>query len=218
MQTEKPDHVLDNRVSAGQSAGSQGVTFGTSTDREDKDEYLLHFYKDVSRGISELLRGHERIPLVVCGVEKELALYERVDTWEKTCKEGVRGAPNSLKGGEMHARALQALKTMDEAEIQEILAQHDRQRGDVATAGVNDIVKAAYDGRVMHLIVAQNAQAMGNFDEASHRARTHSEPRPGDEDLINAAALRTTVNAGRVHVLPQARVPGNRPMAAVMRY
>ena len=219
MATSQPDHVLDNRITPGPSAGSsKGVMFGTSTDKEDRDEYLLHFYKAVSKGISDQLKGQEKKPLVVCGVEYELALYNRVNIWPNTCPEGVRGAPNGLKGGEMHARALQCLNKMYEAELDEIVAQYDRQGGEAATAGVNDIVKAAYEGRVQHLLAAENGQAMGNFDEATHRARTHPVARLGDEDLINAAAVQTILHGGRVHALPQARVPGNRPMGAIMRY
>ncbi len=220
MATDRPDHMLDNRSMGGPpgGAGAQGVMFTTSTDAEDSDEYLLHFYKDVSRGVSEYLKGQEKTPLVVCGVEYELAMFKRVNTWENTCPEGVRGAPNGLKGGEMHARALECLQKMDETGLDSLLGQHNKQGGDAATAGVNDLVKAAYDGRVMHLFVAENAQAMGNFDEATHRARTHQVPRKGDEDLMNAASIQTILHGGRVHVLPQARVPGNRPMAAIMRY
>jgi hypothetical protein len=219
MATDQPDHTLGNRSAPGPSSGnSKGAMFGTGTDKEDRDEYLLHFYKDVSKGISELLKGHEKNPLVLCGVEYELALYKTVDTWPKTCPDGVKGAPNGLKGGEMHARALECLDKMRAAELEEILAHHNRQGGDAAAAGVNEIVKAAYEGRVLHLLCAVNGKAMGNFDEASHRARTHQTPRSGDECLINAAAVQTILHGGRVHAMQQARVPGNRPMAAIMRY
>ncbi len=217
--TDPPDHVLDNRSSPGPSSGaSKGVLFGTTTEKEDKDEYLLHFYKQVNDGITELLKGQEKKPLVICGVEYELAIYNRVNTWPSICPGGVHGAPNGLKGGEMHARALECLAKMHDAEIDGLLAQHDKQAGEAATAGVNDIVKAAYEGRVQHLIAAENAPAMGSFDEATHRARTHAQARSGDEDMINAAAVQTLVHGGHVHMVPQSRVPGNRPMAAVMRY
>lgn len=219
LQSDKPDHVQDNRGAPGPGAGSsKGVMFTTNTDREARDEYLLHFYKAVGHGVSEILRGQEKVPLVPVGVEYELALFKQVNTWQNTCGDGVRGAPNGLKGGDMHARALECMNRIYETELEEILAHHNRQGGDNATAGVNDIVKAAYDGRVLHLFAAENGQAMGNFDEAAHRARTHQVARSGDEDLINAAAVQTISHGGRVHVLPQARVPANRPLAAIMRY
>jgi hypothetical protein len=47
-----PDHVLDNRSAGGPSVGSmKGVLFGTNTDRERRDGYLAHFFKEVDKGI-----------------------------------------------------------------------------------------------------------------------------------------------------------------------
>jgi hypothetical protein len=214
---DRPDHVLDNRAASGAWRES-AVVFGTGSEREAHPEYLLHFYKEVSHGISQLLRGQEKTPLVVCGVESELALFERVNTWQNTCPAGVRGAANSFKGAELRERALECLKRMAERKLDEVVAQHDRQAGEAATAGVDDIVKAAYEGRVLRLLAARNARAMGSFDHPAHRARTRAVAKAGDEDLINAAAVQTIVHGGEVHLMPQARVPGNRPMAAVMRY
>lgn len=215
----KPDHVLDNRITAGPSMGAgTGVLFGTNTEAEHKDEYLHQFFKQVNDGVVGLLRGQEKTPLVLCGVEEALALYRSINTWSNTPDEGVRGAPNGLKGGEMHARALEVLERAKEKELEDILAQHDRQAGEVAQAGVDDLVRFAYEGRILHLFVAEQAHAPGFFDEGRFRARAHQTERPGDEDLINAAAVQTLVHAGRVHVLPQTRVPGNRPMACIARY
>ncbi len=222
MATDTPQQGLEAHSSGhpGQANGTKGYPQTLNTDSEASSEYLAHFYKDVSRAVSDLLRaqGKEKVALVPCGVDYELALFGRVNTWPETVAEGVRGAANGLKGGEMHARALEVLDKDRESKIGEIVAQHDKQGGEIPTAGVNDIVKAAYEGRVLHLLVAENAPVMGNFDESAHRARTHQVPRSGDEDLINAAAVQTIIHAGTVHSVPQAIVPGNRPMAAVMRY
>ncbi len=215
----KPDHVLDNRITAGPSMGDgAGVIFGTNTEAEHKDEYLYQFFRQVNDGVVGLLRGQEKAPLVLCGVDEELAVYRRVNTWANTPGEAVRGAPNGLRGGEMHARAIEVLARAKDKELDDILAQHDRQAGEIAQAGVDDLVRFAYEGRILHLFVAEQARAPGLFDEGQFRARAHQTERPGDEDLINAAAVQTIVHAGRVHVLPQARVPGNRPMACIARY
>jgi hypothetical protein len=53
MQTRQPDHVLDNKSSAGPSVGSmKGVMFGTATDRDTKDEHLLHYFREIDRAIT----------------------------------------------------------------------------------------------------------------------------------------------------------------------
>lgn len=219
MGTAKPDHVLDNRVSAGPSNGSgaKGVMFGTNTDREARDEYLSNFYKAVDRGLMDLIRN-DKIPMVLCGVEYELPLYRSVNSYPHLVEEAVHGAPNGLKGGEMHARALQCLEAEREKEVATVLGQHDKQTGELARAGLKEIVKAAWDGRVGHLLVAERARAAGNLDEATHEVKAHGQPQDGDEDLINVAVMQTITHGGRVWVLPQTRMPENRPLAAVMRY
>src|SRR5579884_148367 len=86
----KPDHVLDNMSSGGPSTGSmKGVMAGTGTEREDKDEYLRHFYRAIEKGVREALRA-DPAPLVLAGVEYELSLYHEMDTYERTVPGGVK--------------------------------------------------------------------------------------------------------------------------------
>ena len=71
-QTRKPDHVLDNMGSAGPSVGSmKGVMSGTSADREDKDQHMLHFLREIDRAVNALLKGSTDT-LLVAGVEREV--------------------------------------------------------------------------------------------------------------------------------------------------
>ena len=219
IQTDKPDHVLDNSAAGGPGTGSMGrVMFGTGTDKERKDQYLLHFYRAVDRGISDLLKG-DPASLVIAGVEYELPLYREVSGCPNLVEEGVRGAPDGLKGGELHARALQVVEAHWRKDIDDALAVYEQFGGsDRASASIKEIVKAAYDGRVLHLFVARGARHLGNFDEMTHKVRTHGQERPGDEDLINAAAIETLAHAGDVFIIPRSKVPHGSQMAAVMRY
>ncbi len=83
--------MTDNRATPGPAAGSsKGVMFTTSTDKETKDEYLAHFYKQIDRGLNEILRGKTE-PVVPVGVEYELALYRSVSTYPHLIGEGVEG-------------------------------------------------------------------------------------------------------------------------------
>jgi hypothetical protein len=218
-QTEKPDHDLNNRGSAGPSVGSmKGVVSTTNTDKEAKDEYLLHFYKHVSKGIAERLKD-ETAPLVIAGVDYELALFRRENTYPHLAEDAVHGAADGLKGGELHKRALEAVQPYFEAPLKQALARFEQQAGsDRASSTVKDIVKAAFDGRVSDLVLAEGTQYMGNFDEATHRVHGHKQPLAGDEDLLNAAAVQTILHSGQVFVVPPNKVPHGAPAIAVFRY
>lgn len=219
LQNAKPDHVLDNSAAGGPGTGSMGrVMFGTGTDKERRDQYLLHFYKEVDRGLCDLLRG-DSAPLVIAGVDYEQPLYRSVSNFPRLVDEGVHGAPDGLKGGEMHKRALELIERYWQKDIDEALKMYEQMGGsDRASVSLKEIVKAAYDGRILHLFVAQGSRHMGNFDEMAHCVRTHGQERPGDEDLINAAAVQTLNHAGNVFVIPRNKTPHGSQMAAVMRY
>jgi hypothetical protein len=40
----------------------------------------------------------------------------------------------------------------------------------------------------------------------------------GDEDLVNAAAVKTLAQGGEVFILPEGAMPSDTPVAAILRY
>ncbi|MBV9300615.1 MAG: hypothetical protein JOY62_04915 [Acidobacteriaceae bacterium] len=217
MNTAKPDHVRDNRASPGPGVGSsKGVMFTTSSDREDKDEYLAHFYRQIDRGVNEILRGKGE-PVVPVGVEYELALYRTVNTYSRLA-EGVHGAPNSLKSGEMHARALDAMLREYERKVDEALAEYNHRVGGGASNRLKDIVPAAHDGRVLTLLVSDSLETTGSFDEATHTVKGRESGNSEDEDLVNDAVVQTILHAGQVFVVPNGKMPNGAPLSATFRF
>lgn len=218
MNTAKPDHVSDNRASPGPSSGgSKGVLFGTTTEREDKGEYLAHFYKQVDRGLNEALR-QAKDPVVLVGVEYQLSLYRSLSAYPKLVDEGVHGAPNGLKSGEMHARAIKALEKQYDNKVDAALAEYNHKAGGGASNRLKDIVTAAHDGRVLTLFVPESREQVGKFDEPTHSAKGGEDGTPDAEDLVNVAAINTILHAGQIYVVPDAKMPNGTPLAAVFRY
>lgn len=210
----KPDHDQVNRTSAGPGSGSsKGAVGTTNTERETKDEYLSHFFKQINTGVNEVLRGKTE-PIVLAGVDYELSLYKRVNSYPHLSEEGVHGAPNSLKSGEMHARAIEALAKDYEKKLDKSLAEYDHKVGGGASNRLKDVVTAAHDGRVLTLIVSDSLTSTGTFDEATNQAIGGK----GDQDLVNDAAVQTILHAGNVFVAPNSKMPNGTPVAAVFRY
>jgi len=218
MNTEKPDHVADNRATAGPGVGSsKGVMFTTSSDREDKDEYLAHFFRQIDRGVEEVLRGKTE-PVVLVGVEYELALYRSLNSNLHLAQESVQGAPNSLKSGEMHARALDAMVRCYEKKVDEALAQYNHKVGAGASNRLKEVVTAAHDGRVLTLLVSDSLERTGVFDESTHTVKGRETGSSEDEDLVNDAAVQTILHAGHTFVVPNGKMPDGAPLAAIFRF
>jgi hypothetical protein len=218
MNTAKPDHVSDNRSAPGPSAGSsKGVMFGTSSEREDKDEYLAHFYRQIDRGLNDALRG-QTDPVVLAGVEYEIALYRSLSKFPRLAQECVEGAPNSLKAGEMHARAIDAIHRCYDRKVDEALAEYNHKVGGGGTNRLKDVVTAAHDGRVLTLLVSDSLQTTGVFDEATHTVKGRETGTAEDEDLVNDAVVQTILHAGQIYVAPNGKMPHGSPVAAIYRF
>ncbi len=218
MNSAKPDHARVNGASAGSSAGSARTVVGTTnTERETKEEYLTHFFQQIDRGVTESLKGHTE-PLVTVGVDYELSLYKTVNSYSNLIEEGVQGAPNSLKSGEMHARALLALRRDYDSRVDDVLAEYDHKVGGGASNRLKDVVTAAHDGRVLTLVVSDSLTTTGSFDEATHEVSGRAKGAGNDQDLVNDAAIQTILHAGNVFVAGNHKMPHGSPVAAIFRY
>jgi hypothetical protein len=78
-----------------------------------------------------------------------------------------------------------------------------------------EVVRAAYGGQVAILFVARDREQPGTYDASRGEVEVHEEPRPGDEDLLNFAAIHTLLHAGTVFVVQPDDVPGGGLLAAV---
>jgi hypothetical protein len=222
MNTAKPDHVSDNRSIPGPGAGtSKGVLFGTSSGREDKredkGEYLAHFFKQIDRGVNEVLRGSGD-PVIPVAVEHQLAIYKAVNTYPHLDPEGVQGAPDGLKPGGMHARALDAVLRRYERRVDAALAEYDHKAGAGASNRLKEILPAAHEGRVLTLLVSDSLETTGSFDESTYTVKGRESGTPDDEDLVNDAAVEVIRHAGEVLVAPNGKMPNGAPLSAIFRF
>lgn len=210
-----PDHVLDNRATAGPSAGTmKGVVFGTSTDRDRDKEYLAHFFKEIDKGVTALL--HEDTgPLILAGVEYELAVYRRVNTYSRLLQKAVEGSPDGLTGKTLHERAMDVVMQTFSEPLQKALSglQKHWDTARVLTDAAR-IIKAAWNARISDLFISENAEQRGVWNEATQEIETGN----GGEDLLNAAALQTVRDGGRAFVLNRADISSSADVVAVLRF
>jgi hypothetical protein len=214
--TDQPDHRLSNMEVAGSSTGSmKGVMSSTSTLAETKDEYMVHFFLQLDKGVRTVLNG-SNAPLVVAGVEHEVAEYRRINTYSGLVHDSVHGAPNGFRGGEMHKRALEILRSHVPDTLQKLLDGFDKSVGTGhASVRAQEIVKAAYEGRISHLLVRPDAEFTGDFDEVRQKVRRRPDvPR----DLLNEAAVETIRHGGSAWSLAADKMPNGVPVAAIFRY
>lgn len=138
----QPTAVNNAMTSGAQGLSGPNALAPRGSDREKKDQYLAHFYKQIDAGVNQLLIDSME-PLVICGVEHEIPIYRGVNRYPHLAPEEVRGAPNALNPADMHARAMEALEASYERKVDQALAQWNHRAGGGASNRLKEIVTAS---------------------------------------------------------------------------
>lgn len=213
---DPPDHDLMNRSASGPSTGAMhGVQFGTGSGRETQHAYLHDFYRAVDRGVNELLRSNQA-PLILAGVDEDMAIYRSINTYANLLEQGIHGSPGAAI---THAQILRhahdiALFSIERQVALEMADSKERFTPARFSIDLDTILRAAAEGRVSDLYLDESGQRIGTFDGKvfGSRANWH------DEDLLNVAAVETLSRGGAVHSLPSHLMPRGAMAAATLRF
>jgi hypothetical protein len=141
-------------------------------------------------------------------------MYRSVNSYATLVEDGVQGSPESLKGPELHRRALEIAKENARRPLQKALELFENLGAERITVNPVEIVKAAYIARIAFLFVSDDGSYNGRFDEESLEIKQDGE----QEDLLNFAALKTIGYGGELFITDRANIPGKKPMAAIFRF
>ncbi len=173
-------------------------------DRDDPDSHLGRFYREIDRDVNALLRdGHP--PLVVVGVEHEVAMFHRLTTYPACVEPGIRGLPGRLGQDEMYRQSLELVHSAITGRTRRDLERFDKEVGTGhASTDLQEIVHAASAGGVEHLFLRESGTAGGAIEDGA--------------DLLDTAAVQTLRHGGDVRTLPGTSMPSGGPAYAIFRY
>jgi Bacterial archaeo-eukaryotic release factor family 3 len=201
------------------TAGERAATFrGHGMGVDDEKDRLVDYFRQVDHGLSEMV-AHTPAPVVLAGVEYLLPLYREVATSTPVVATGVRGNPEGLRAAELQERAWSVVEPRFRKDREDAADRYRRYAGTgLASSDLQEVVLAAYHGRVSTLFVACNTQQWGTFDPQTQAIQVVQEAALAQEDLLDCAALHTFLNSGTVYAVPTDHVPAAAPLAAVLRY
>jgi hypothetical protein len=174
----------------------------------------------VDEGISEVLRG-QQAPLVLAGVDYLHPIYHEANTYPHLVDDGIEGNPKELSAEELHAQVWPIVHPILAADQRDAAAQYRQLAGagsERASSELDQVIPAAYHGQIETLFVALDLERWGVFDPDSNKMELHREAQPGDEDLLDLAAVHTVLNSGTVYAVESGKVPGETSLAALFRY
>ncbi len=200
------------RVGRGRvSATFHGQGMGKDTRHAD----LARFLRAVDDGVRHLVADGSQ-PIVLAGVERDLAAYREVSRTKNLVDGGFTGNCDHLSAAELHAGTWPLVRDRFDADRRrisdEILSGTGQSESDVST-----VMAAASEGRVAAVLVALGVQVWGTTHTDGPPA-IHQTHQPGDRDILDAVAIETMEHGGDVHAVPASEVPGDAPLAALLRW
>ncbi len=208
------------RLKRAASAGGGAIFGGGNAADASAKQDILRYFQMVDRGLRDLL-AEQQVPLVLAGVDYLLPLYHEANTYHYLLDMGVMGNPQTLSAKDLHQRVWEIVKPYFEqaqADQRERYAELAGRADARAESRVVDVVRAAVEGRIETLFVAKDVQKWGVYRAHSHKVHAHPARQPGDQDLLDVAAVQTFLSGGTVYVVERDVVPGGEVVAAVFRY
>jgi Bacterial archaeo-eukaryotic release factor family 3 len=199
--------------------GARAVFHGHGAGGEVDKALVERFLRQVDDGLREVLKA-ETAPLVLAGVDYEQAMFRQLTRYPHVLGQGIGGNPEQLRPAELRERAWAIVEPVFARARLQAAERYEKAagRGQGAAGAVAEVVRAALQGRVDTLLVAVGEQRWGTVDPQALGVRIHDQRQPGDEDLLDRAAMHTLLTSGTVFAVPPQQVPGPGPAAALLRY
>ena len=201
------------------SSAGTGVFHGQGAgDRDQNNRRYEQFFHAIDHALHDFLNG-KRAPLVLASVEYLMPIYREANTYPHLVEAGITGNVKVEKPEELHAEAWTIVEPYFlKAEEEATDYYHNLSSTELISTELEETVAAAYYGRVQQLFVPVGVQRWGKFDPMANEIQVHSEAQPGDEDLLDAAAIQTLINGGIVYAVKPEKMPDEAAIAAVFRY
>lgn len=187
--------------------------------REVEDmKQVRAYFRQIDHALRDVL-STESAPLVLAGVEYLIDAYRHETSYRHVLPQGIHGNPERTPVAELHAAAWAAVEpTLTESRRRDLDRMEEALGKGQGSASLKEIFPMAVQGRVDTIAVAEGCHEWGKVDETGRVVEQNAEQHPGDEDLLDHAALRTWTTDGTVYVVSRDEVPGESTVAARFRY
>jgi hypothetical protein len=219
MATDSSERTLQPHTRTAGPAGEGSALFhGHAVAASEPKDVILRYFRRIDHGLCELLHS-ETAPLVLAGVDYLHPLYREVNSYKPLLEKGVSGNPGSWSEEELHQQAWKVVQPhFEQARADALQRYGDAGSLKLAAENIEEILPAAYSGRVDTLFVTSGKPHWGSFNRDTGTVLLERDPGTGSEDLLNLASVQAILSGGTVYVLKPEEMPNGHSVAAVFRY
>jgi hypothetical protein len=188
-----------------------GVQHGSPSDRDLRKQQLVRFFRIVDEALWGVLHD-KKAPLLVAGVEFELAVYREANHYPHLAATVDTGNPDQLGLDELHAKVWPTAATVLDTTRRQLLERVASSSEQLVSLAA--ISTACQEGRVGALFVRPDDLSWG----PAGTAEEHPQRLPGDIDLVSAAISDALAQGATIYPARPGELPLGVSIAAIPRY
>lgn len=179
---------------------------------------LARYFHRIEDGLKDVLKG-ERAPLILACVEYLAPIFREVTGYRPILEPIVAGNPDGLSDEELQDQAWHIAEPYFRQRREQAAAEfHEGLAKGRADHALKEVLTAAFQGRIATLFIPVGVHRWGHFRFEELALEEHETEQPGDDELLDLAAMQTLMHAGTVYGLAPTDIPGGHLLAAVYRF
>ncbi len=214
--------IPDLPKSAADATGRASVNDRSASGRihgsEGQKTLLRQFARQVDSALRAVLAGRET-PLIVAAVEPLASIFRGVNTYPAIAPHGLAISADQTADTVLASSAREVLDQLyaSETDMAKTLykTRHGQRR---ATTDIGEAARAATNGAIELLLVDIDKVLPGTVDDIEGKVSLAAAASAGSYDVIDEITGRAILAGAKVLGVRKGDVPGNAPLAAILRY
>jgi hypothetical protein len=167
--------------------------------------------------IDRRLNG-EQAPLVLATVEATVPIWRDASRYKFLLDDFVAGNPDRLAPHELHAKAWPLVQPALTRRRQLAWQRLQEAPGSKVSVGLQKIGPAAIRAQIDSLFIDPTKTHWGRYRLEDESVEVHEQPQPGDQDLVELAAVETLKHKGDVFALQRSNGAPGEVAEALLRF
>lgn len=210
--------INDLPSSAADAAGKASIGDRSHSGRlvgsEGKRVHIRRYARYVDAALRPVLSGSDT-PMILAAVEPVRSIFRSVNSYPHLPAEGIETNPDRSTDQELAVAARDVLQAVFTRSVQERLETFEtRNSQGRAATDVAQVARAATAGAVDTLIIDRDHVLTGSVEDDG----AVSFDETGPTAIVDEIARRVVLAGGRVVSIGADDVPGDQPLAAILRY
>ena len=217
-QIDVPDLPSDVASAVGKSSIRDRAPSRKLQGSEGQKTRMRQYARQIDQALRPLLNGTD-LPLVLAATEPIDSIYRSVSSHPHLLAASVPGNPDAVPDAELAESARRLLDDVYSAELRTIhetyalRASQRRAAGDIA-----DVARAATYGLVDTVLVDIDESVPGSVDDETGAVTFDDADDAVNYGVVDEIARRVWLNGGKVLAVRSDDIPGESPVAAILRY